>query len=589
MSFKIKIIPLLYLFLLSIIIMYCSGTKEKIEPVPPYTFKTINNLYENIPTPLNSENPLNKGLFDIRKIYFGSKNNPKRKEYQAENVDIKTESVNLSYYYDDVKTNTWGYDASECPVNGILYIPYGENIEDTLTVLPLVICVHGNHTPLEFSEGGYDYLGKHLTSHGFIFASIDQNFLNGNGRGRENDARAVHILETIKQILKWNDDDSNPLYNKIDENNIALIGHSRGGEAVVTASLMNHHDYYLDNGTIPFDWNYSIKAVISLAPVEGQYRPGGRHLSPTYLNYLVLHGSHDGDVDYFAGTRFLNRNLPDKNRFRSALWIYGANHSQFNSIWAKDQDPDPTNKDNLLSVYEQQDITKIYTTAFLKVSFGIDSTYTAMFKDYRRALQWLPETLYINRHQDHEGIIIADFEDDERLETATKDGWRCEAYNFVRWKENPLPLKKGNQESFALFLRWYSNNEYPPVFMLKTELAPIEASRLVFDISYLYKSGGDDYTEGEEALPDKVLDFTIRLRTMNDSVFSTTLTDNFTIIETPKIYIDDDSSRHAILQTIDIDFKEIQNFGETKRIKSIEFVFDKTENCYIAIDNILLK
>lgn len=69
--------------------------------------------------------------------------------------------------------------------------------------------------------------------------------------------------------------------------NVALIGMSRGGEAVALAATFNqwqtlpHSDEALDLG-------FNIRAVIALAPMDGQYlhTDGSNILKNT--NYLVL-------------------------------------------------------------------------------------------------------------------------------------------------------------------------------------------------------------------------------------------------------------------------------------------------------------
>ena len=91
--------------------------------------------------------------------------------------------------------------------------------------------VHGNHNPQDFSDPGYGYLGELLASRGFILVSVDENFINGGLRG-ENDGRAWLLLKHLEAWKQWNDCAGSPFYHKVDMSNIALMGHSRGGEAV---------------------------------------------------------------------------------------------------------------------------------------------------------------------------------------------------------------------------------------------------------------------------------------------------------------------------------------------------------------------
>ena len=56
----------------------------------------------------------------------------------------------------------------------------------------------------EYSDDGYNYLGEYLSSHGYIFNSVDQNFLNGSWegdfRGKEMTTRSWHFLENLSYL-----------------------------------------------------------------------------------------------------------------------------------------------------------------------------------------------------------------------------------------------------------------------------------------------------------------------------------------------------------------------------------------------------
>ena len=119
--------------------------------------------------------------------------------------------------------------------------------------------------------------------------------------------------------------------------NIALIGHSRGGEAVALAAAFNRLTRYPDDASLEFDFGFDIQAVISIAPVDGQYLPADQRAPLSDINYLVFHGSHDGDVTSFHGLRLFNRvrftRGPDSGMFKSAVYVYRANHGQWNTVW----------------------------------------------------------------------------------------------------------------------------------------------------------------------------------------------------------------------------------------------------------------
>ena len=62
--------------------------------------------------------------------------------------------------------------------------------------------------------------------------------------------------------------------------------------------------------TVSVDENFlngGIRSLVAIAPVDGQYLPTGRPTPLTDVNYLVFHGSHDGDVSSFHGLRQYQR------------------------------------------------------------------------------------------------------------------------------------------------------------------------------------------------------------------------------------------------------------------------------------------
>lgn len=219
--------------------------------------------------------------------------------------------------------------------------------------------------PAEFrSYEGLEYLAAHLASHGFIAVSINLNGrfdpVTGEGdlvtpasqtlscRPFEADQvaiahRALTILRHIQELKTKNSSD--PFFqNKIDLDKIALIGHSRGGEAVVSA-----HD--IDKG-LPAADRANIKALVSIAPTDF------RNINVD-IPYLVLVGSDDGDVANLQGLRLYDRALPPKQM----VWIVGAIHNYFSSNWYW-QDEVPA--DPPVTRAQHQVIARGYCNAFLQ-------------------------------------------------------------------------------------------------------------------------------------------------------------------------------------------------------------------------------
>jgi len=357
-------------------------------------------------TPLEAPDPSQPGSYPVGRLSYGSGTDKHRVEY-GQAVTLKTQPVDATPFVkgfkgwkEKLRRWYWGFGPDSFPLNGRVWFPEGDG------PFPLVLIVHGNHHMAEFSDPGYAYLGELLASRGFILVSVDENFLNGSPLGdipKENDARAWLLLQHLKVWRGWNETAGNRFYKKVDMENIALVGHSRGGESVAIAAAFNKLTHYPDDASVRFDFGFTIKAVIAIAPSDGQYKPAGKPVPLENVNYLVLQGGHDSDVSLFLGDRQFNRvRFTDhRNWFKASVYIYRANHGQFNTVWGRTDYPPPAswllNLKPLLDGEEQRRIAKVYFSAFLETTLHGDARYRPLFRDQRLIKAWLPDTIYIRR------------------------------------------------------------------------------------------------------------------------------------------------------------------------------------------------
>jgi dienelactone hydrolase len=409
---------------------------------------------------ITASNPADRGSFAVKKTFYGSGTDIKRPEF-GKDVAIKTKTVDVSPYASipaaqaKDRKKFWGFDLKKAPINARVWYPEGDG------PFPLVLVVHGNHNWREFSDPGYEYLGELLASRGFILASVDENFING--LSAENDGRAWLLLKHLEAWKQFNETTGGPFYHRVDMNNIAVMGHSRGGEAAALAATFNRLKYYPDDFKQEFKFNFNIKAVVAIAPVDGQYKPTGQFTPLENVNYLLIHGSHDGDVSTAVGLRQYERlRFTDGQPwFKSVLFMYRANHGQWNTVW--------NNKDNgprsgrsldlraLIDPEEQRQFAKVVISGFLEATLHQKRDYVPMFRDHRTAGQWLPKTMYTTRFQESGYHALAEFGDDIDLTTGTAHGVTIAAENLSTWRENGLVFRgTGNdpQNHNAAWIGW---------------------------------------------------------------------------------------------------------------------------------------
>ena len=466
--------------------------------------------------------PSEPGEHTVSMIYYGSGRDRQRFTY-SNLISIATQPVNIipflpstSGFQRSYRERYWGFDINRIPLNGVVWFPQSEERA------PLVIIVHGNHSMYTSSELGYEYLGKLLASRGYIVVSLDQNFLNfsrlGEGFSRQElAARSWLILEHLKLWHNWQNNPNNPFYGRVDLDNIALIGHSRGGEAAAIAALFNRLSHYPDNSRIAFDYDFSIKSVIALAPSEGFYKPSGQPLTLKNINYLQLQGAADGDLMVYLGTRQYNRVIfadDDDFRFKALVYINRANHGYFNSKWGRTDLSFPAgwllNRKQIMPEDEQQQIAKVFISAFLDATLREERGYIHLFRNSDLFAEWLPDTIYLNRYEDSSYELVANFGEDVDLTTTSIPDGRISATGFQSWREDILPLryKKLDQGAKALYLTWRitEGTRQIPHYTIDLPVDIVTGWSLTEDSSLLFSMASTDLENPET--PDLSIELT---------------------------------------------------------------------------------
>ncbi|MGW7684483.1 Calx-beta domain-containing protein [Kribbella sp. NPDC054772] len=318
----------------------------------------------------------------------------------------------LGKYKVDTAEYNLGDEAIELPglghkseLRGKVYSPRG-----ALGPRPLVIFLHGRHEvcygePTHPSDDakpwpcppgmkaipsyrGYDAPATALASNGYQVVSISANAVNAwdsevYDAGAQ--ARAELVLDHLALWRKWSTIGGGPFgarfVGRIDLQNVGLMGHSRGGEGVARAVVLN-----ADRGG-----QYGIRAVLPLAPTDF-----ARATVPGVAMSVVLPYC-DGDVSDLQGQKFY-----DDTRYsvdgdaapRSTVTVLGANHNFFNTEWTPGQSVAPSNDDwfgdekaapcgtkyaGRLTAKEQQAVGTAYVAGFFRLQLGRETQFLSQF------------------------------------------------------------------------------------------------------------------------------------------------------------------------------------------------------------------
>lgn len=430
---------------------------------------------------ITAEDPRLAGPFTVKTLTYGSGTDQRRPEY-AGGVALATPVVDATPIHPGPGGLAgafdrwyWGFDYSALPLNARVWYPDGAG------PFPLFVIVHGAHAHDDFSDPGYAYLGEHLAGRGLIVVSVDENFLGGNWlqdlNGVENPLRGWLLLKHLELWRSWNAAPGNPFYGRVDLERIALGGHSRGGEAVAHAALINTAPYPPVAPVTPAGgFGFNVRALVALAPIDGQYRPEQRDLRLEDVSYLWLGAGHDADTFTAYGLRQFNRvRLTDAfDGFKAAAYLYRGNHAQFNTVWGRAGDrgalDDPLfDRAVLLEGAAQRQAATVFITSFLEATLQGRDEYRAVFTSPDSVRAWLPDDVIVTQYQDaHFQALTAG-----------------EAIGFSAEKHVMLPLRAPglDQQALAARLTWEAGAAPVYALALPQDRSPEADGALTFALA----------------------------------------------------------------------------------------------------------
>lgn len=292
--------------------------------------------------------------------------------------------------------------------------PFHKQLSD-LGPVPIVFMAHGNHgisrdpvNPIISgveqqscsmvagwneiqNHEGYNYFQERLARMGIIAVSIFGNETNCWGWTDNIMARAKLINATIAHFQSLNSG-ADPIFgSRVDFDRLGLLGHSRGGDAVVTVPEI---------ATLS---GITIRAVIALAPTDAGANSG----APNGYGFMTILPAGDGDVRSNDGAKFYDQARPAP--LKCQLYVHHSNHNFFNRQWLEDDGKGPS----VMSRYHHERILTTYGCAFYRALLLGHNTTDYLdgrllppgtrTDDVQISAEWIDQ-LTVDHHQDANSI-----------------------------------------------------------------------------------------------------------------------------------------------------------------------------------------
>jgi len=264
-------------------------------------------------------------------------------------------------------------------LNGLIAAPSGEG-----GPYPVVAILHGTHPgcPVDETEvdrwpcdpeveqanyQGFEYLVRELAARGYVALSININAENTFGFGepvpgeRLQQLVDLHLQALAEAAAGGANDFGVELEGRADVRRLALVGHSRGGEAILGLARQQQSD--AEAGADP--GHGPAAGLLLVAPAVVSLDPSGGSPMPM----AIILPACDGDVAFQEGQHFYEaaRLAPQQTEWATSAWLESANHNSFNQLLADDPFGRPGRPDceTLLEPEAQRGYLADYAADFL--------------------------------------------------------------------------------------------------------------------------------------------------------------------------------------------------------------------------------
>lgn len=516
-------------------------------------------------------------------------------EYKPKVISKELNSYDLeSGRKDEYEADLWEFDlgAKEYISNDGVPMPY--NVRGIIGApkkpgkYPLVLITHGSHSNddenLRF-DTGFDYLVEALANNGFIVVSMDMSkpYIWKYGDNQEEEKSPPLAREHILALIEANSG-SDPGYgisleDKIDFDNVGLLGHSRGGEIIYTIANELSQDDELGN--------VNFRAFLSLAP--------------TYLSdrewpdadTAIIVPELDGDVISLDGYNSYRYLTSESQGSHNIILVKNANHNFFNKNIERNDALMLANEEELTYLLSREDHQDFLT------NFSIDFFQSSLLEANNSFINMQDKTL-VNTMYGYDVLVMQknsdskDIVDIQSLDgliaknkaTAHKkiDSW------FYKDDEIIIDTITAPEEPFNLRhlinVKWHSNEDSLSIDPMISDFTGYNSLNID-----LVMDAADDLND-----KSKASQFSLAIQDKLGNITNLTLPENLNVLKakdgeilTTELEDLDINywSKPTPLGSIRVPLNELENI-DLGNIESISLVFDKISSGSLFIDSVYL-
>jgi len=485
---------------------------------------------------------------------------------------------------------------------------------------PLVIILHGNHETCGIGSNprldnnclytttgscpdgysmapsylGYSYLADLLASWGYVVVSINANRGINCGMGITFDdalnlARGRLVLRHLQWLSEWNRNGGTPdslgveLQGQLDFSQVALIGHSRGGEGMRAA-----YNYYRDSGS-PWPARIvtplNVQGIFEIAPVDGQT---SRTLNADATVWNVLLPMCDGDVSDLEGVKPFDRMMRVFNEARptqkSTFTVWGANHNFYNTEWQRNDSPGcvdhpPLWMDGAYESSDQRQTGLFSAMAFIRGNIGPAAapTFNQNFNPQFSLPSGLAALTRVERgytDSPHSSVTRV-FEDFINATGIGTYGFPTESSGLIVF-QGGMPVHDSVQRAARII--WSVPGGY-----LQTNWTAAGDGRDVSDARTLDLRVSRGYDPSVDVLGNT--DFSIQLSMADGSLSAPVQLSTYAYLTGP--VGSGDANRHPVLQTARVPLGDFAG-ADLTQVRGVRLTFDITPTGFIWVTNIRL-